>query len=102
MLGWADGDDLVSVDPGSLEELLEELAARFGVGLVFPEAAEVFEYGACAVEVRGRAGGEGVQFGVEGLALCDVVGAFEVAEFVPLLIRPALSRTAESGYRCAS
>jgi hypothetical protein len=74
-----DGDDLLPVDPDSVEELLEQLSPWFGVGLVLPEAAEVFKHTAGAVEIGGGSRSERIRFGVEGEALGDVLGAVEVA-----------------------
>ncbi|HTD09524.1 MAG TPA: hypothetical protein VK680_11590 [Solirubrobacteraceae bacterium] len=47
-----DGDDLAVLLPDLLEQGEHELASLGGLGLDVPEAREVFEDGACTVEVR--------------------------------------------------
>jgi hypothetical protein len=68
----------VAVDPDALEELLDQLAAGLRVGFLCPETAEVFEHG------TGGAGSQRVAFGVERVALGDVLGAVEVVEVAVL------------------
>lgn len=61
---WADRDDVVTVDPDALEQLLDQLAARFRFGLLCPEAAEVFEHRAGGVRGRAGAGSERIELRV--------------------------------------
>ncbi len=74
-----DGDDAVFVEPDAVEDESEELAFGVGVGFGVPEGREVLEDRAGLVEVRGRLGREGVEFGVAGVAAGEVLGAVEVA-----------------------
>jgi hypothetical protein len=76
------GDDLPFVRPHLFEEGEQELAPLNGFGLQVPEALEVAEEGAGAVDggLGGRA--EALEFFLDRLAVHDVLRFGEVAEHV--------------------
>ncbi|MGH2998871.1 MAG: hypothetical protein ACRDNM_06180 [Gaiellaceae bacterium] len=77
-----DGDDVAVVEPDAFEDELEHVAFCFWVGLVAPEEGEVVEDLLGLVEVGERLGCEFGELGLDLLAVGEVVGAVEVAEFV--------------------
>ncbi|MEA2392943.1 MAG: hypothetical protein QOJ82_834 [Solirubrobacteraceae bacterium] len=58
--------------------MLEQLAARLGVGLLLPEEREVVQDASGSIEVGRRPRREAVELGVDRLAPAEVVVAVEI------------------------